>query len=190
MANSANIKTCFIPTEVKKYDDYITMTIEETNQTFLIRVKGIGIKNNRLLDLVNIDEYEEYVNEDIIEAQYIDFDMKMPKNPNTNDVPRKTDADAVMQSIKNILLNNRLWYSGNIDIYGLIFKNIDSPFQQMRISETLKDTILNYEPRLGLLDIKIDNDIYDNKQVNINVSFSLENNKDVIYDYPMFIKIR
>jgi len=148
----------------------------------------LSIKN--LLGSKLDEDYTEYTTDDDLDGQYIDFDASMFKNPNTRDIPRKFDADSVMQSIRNILLNKRLWYGDDLDIYGLLFENTDAPFRERNIEETIKQKILTSESRIGVLDVRLEYDATDNKHITINISFTLKSDTRRFYTYPIFIKIR
>ena len=191
MAMSADIKVCFIPTEAKQYKDRIKVTILQNHQEYYVCVMGRGILNLNFKDKLNLEmEYEEYVDPDLKEAQYIDFNIDLPKNPNTGDVPRLFDEDAVMQSIKSIILSKKLWYGNDLDIYSLLFEDIGSPFRGEQISDIIKEKIETVEPRLGMLQVDVDTDMNNDSQINIQIKFSLKNNKNIIYEYPLLVKVR
>lgn len=187
------VDTIFLGEEYGEFNGDIIITSNAENSPTPIPTYATCVE----LSLKNIlgskldADYEEYVNEDLSDNQYIDFDMTMQKNPNTGDIPRKLDADSVMQSIKNILLNKRLWYGDELNIYNLVFQNPDEPFKNRTIEETIKDKIESSERRIGVLEVGVVYDKYNNpKDITINISFSLKNNPRIMYNYPIFVRIR
>jgi len=98
---------------------------------------------------------------------YSDLDLTFARAPN-NDVYKKTDAAAVKQSIKNILLTNSLQkpfnpaFGGNLR--GFLF-NLDTEFDAEAIEDNVRDTVLNYEPRVRIQSVvaNVNSDNYDIK---------------------------
>jgi len=93
------------------------------------------------------------------EKQYADFDLLFDARTSSDgDIFRKTDAAAVKQAIKNLILTNRFEkpyrpsYGGNIA--GLLFELADENTGQEILSR-IKNQINRYEPRAKILDIKV-----------------------------------
>ena len=93
------------------------------------------------------------------EKQYSDFDLLFDaRTISDGDVFRKTDAAAVKQAIKNLILSNRYEkpyrpsYGG--DLSGLLFELADENTGNEILSR-IKNQIERYEPRAKILNIKV-----------------------------------
>jgi len=91
--------------------------------------------------------------------QYSDFDLTFASNAlGDGDIYKKTDAAAVKQSIKNLLLTNRNEkpyrpeFGGNLS--GLLFSLADGN-TGAEISKRIKSAIARYEPRAEILSLKV-----------------------------------
>jgi phage baseplate assembly protein W len=91
---------------------------------------------------------------------YKDIDLTFDKRPD-NDVYRKTDAAAVKQSVKNILLTNYAEkpfvpeYGANLNNF--LF-NLDTEFDDDLMEESIIQAIQDYEPRAQVLNVKVTTD--------------------------------
>jgi len=184
--------TIFLGDEIGEFSGNITILSDADNSPTLIETQASILDLSMKAKLAHQlkDEYVEYVDENQVTGQYIDFDVLMVMNPNTGDIPRKRDEDSVMQSIKNIVLNKKLWSGADLDIYNLLFNISDVPFYESTVITILEERIRNGEPRLGMLEVDVYPSLDDDKMMVINISFSLKNNEKVLYDFPIFIRVR
>lgn len=90
--------------------------------------------------------------------QYKDFDFSFNVSPFSGDLLKKVDAEAIKQSIKNILFTmfgekafNPL-FGGNL--HKLLFEPLD-PLIINQVQSGITQTIYNWEPRVNLLDIQV-----------------------------------
>lgn len=110
-------------------------------------------------------------------VSYKDLDMSFLSNPSTGDIRVKTDADAVKQSIKNLVLMNygdipfRPRQGGNMD--GLLFEPLDDITIDL-VQSSIISTINAYEPRAQLLAVNV-NASPDQNQLDVVVKFTLIN---------------
>lgn len=84
---------------------------------------------------------------------YHDIDMKFELNEVTKDIILIKDADAIAQSINNMLMNVRLWTFKGKPLNRFIFESFYSEVDNMIIIHELEEMILEKEPRIS--DIKI-----------------------------------
>ena len=90
--------------------------------------------------------------------QFLDVDLTFKRNQITNDVRVKSDAVAINQSLKNLILTNHFErpfdpeFGGNI--WEMIFEPLDS-FSVINIEERIQRAIKIKEPRVENLRIKI-----------------------------------
>ena len=90
---------------------------------------------------------------------YSDFDFPFKKHPVTKDVPIKRDVEAVKQSVRNILLTRRGEKFFDPDFGGslteFLFENFD-PIVEAEMNQRIVNTLRNYEPRVKVLNIEIE----------------------------------
>jgi hypothetical protein len=188
------IDTIFVGEEVGTFEGNILVQSDAENSPNIIETTGtVYNNNNSFRDILGNkldEEYEEYVNVDLIDSQYIDFDMTMTKNPNTGDVSKKLDSDSVIQSIRNLILNKKLWYGDSLDLNNILFGNNNVPFREDKISEQIRKYIIDRESRLNMLEITVLYTDIEKKNAEINIKFSTNNDKNVIYSFSIFRRIR
>ena len=114
-------------------------------------------------------------NKPIITSQtrtYNDIDLSFKKKT-TGDVFKKTDAAAVKQSIKNILLTNRFekpfspFYGGD---HGRFLFSLDTEFDEEDIRDRVITAVSNFEPRASVRRVKVDMSP-DNNSILIDIVF-------------------
>lgn len=109
---------------------------------------------------------------------YKDIDLSMIVNAGTGDVYRKTDADAVKQGVKNVLMTNRLEkpfqpeYGG--DLESLLFDLMAPGDVEETIRRKIANAIKSFEPRARLISTEI-NATQDENKVFISITFSIVN---------------
>ena len=92
---------------------------------------------------------------------YKDFDLSFTKNPNTKDIARRVDVQAVKQSLRSLLLTQ--YYEKPFKpqygspIRGLLFEPVDMATGTSLATE-IKRAIVNYEPRVEVQNIAVDDD--------------------------------
>lgn len=119
------------------------------------------------------------------QAIYSDLDFRFILNPNTGDFALKKDAEAVKQSIMNILLTSRgerpfqPEFGGNLKAY--LFENFDA-VTQAAMENVIVNSLRNYEPRVRVDNVVIDDLSYRNA-LNISIDFTIlspEERQDVV----------
>lgn len=87
---------------------------------------------------------------------YNDIDLSFKKRT-TGDIFKKTDASAIKQSIKNIVMTNRYekpfnpYYGGNL--ISFLF-SLDTDFDEEDIKDRIISSISNFEPRASVVNVK------------------------------------
>ena len=108
---------------------------------------------------------------------YKDFDLSFSRNPLTNDIGKKTDANAINQSMKMLL--NTSFYERPFrpqvgsNLRRILFEPAD-PITIQDLRASIETMILNHEPRVQILDIKI-NDNAENNAYDLTIEYSLVN---------------
>ena len=106
---------------------------------------------------------------------YSDLDFRFILNPNTGDIALKKDAEAIKQSIMNILLTSRgerpfnPEFGGNLRAY--LFENFDV-VTQAAMESVIVNSLRNYEPRVRVDNIVISDLSYRNA-LNISIDFTI-----------------
>jgi len=100
-------------------------------------------------------------NKPIITSQtktYNDIDLSFKKKT-TGDVFKKTDAAAVKQSIKNILLTNRFekpfspYFGGDL---GRFLFSLDTEFDEEDVRDRVISAVSNFEPRASIRRVNVE----------------------------------
>ena len=97
----------------------------------------------------------------IKQAIFSDIDLNFTRHPITDDISRKTDAAAVNQALRNLILtaNYERPFNSNLGspIRGLMFEPY-SPMLRIMLKTVVEQTIENFEPRISLQDVIISPD--------------------------------
>lgn len=123
---------------------------------------------------------------------YSDIDLTFTKRP-SGDLYKKTDAAAVKQAVKNLLLTNSYekpfnpTYGG--DLQGLLFELIDDPVARYDIQNNIIDQIETFEPRARVDDVKVlDNP--DNNEISVTVNFTVISTNEQITVQTTILRLR
>jgi phage baseplate assembly protein W len=93
-----------------------------------------------------------------IQKLYSDIDFTLAKRPVVNDIALSYDSQAIIRSIRNILLTKKyekMWnpdFGSNVD--GLLFENI-SAITATALEKEISVAIRNYEPRVNLKSVVV-----------------------------------
>ena len=111
---------------------------------------------------------------------YSDFNHSFIANPNTRQLPRKTNTEAVKQSLRNMLLTNKYERLRNpefgTNIRRYLFESFDGHIVE-QLENEIRISIQNYEPRVRVIDIVVDPRPDDNS-IYINIEFAIVTAKD------------
>jgi phage baseplate assembly protein W len=108
---------------------------------------------------------------------YSDIDFTFTKKPVVGDVALSYDSQAVIRSIRNILLTRHYEkpfnpdFGSNID--AILFELV-SPLSATALEREIRTSIENYEPRARLSEIIV-NPQPDNNAYSVSLSFYIEN---------------
>jgi phage baseplate assembly protein W len=108
---------------------------------------------------------------------YSDIDFTFTKKPVVGDVALSYDAQAVIRSIRNILLTRHYEkpfnpdFGSNID--AILFEMV-SPLSATSLEREIRTSIENYEPRAKLSEVIV-NPQPDNNAYSVSLSFYIEN---------------
>jgi len=113
---------------------------------------------------------------------YSDFNSNLDKTYINNDVLLNINEDSVKQSIKNILQTNtgeRFFNpSFGSDVNRMLFENFSSASEQI-VSDLIKTSINNFEPRANILDVIV-NGSPDENYMEVTIIFSVINRSEPV----------
>jgi len=108
---------------------------------------------------------------------FSDLDLNFTAHPVTKDITRRYDDNAIKQSIKNLLLTRnfeRPFHSEiGSPIRSLLFE-LPGPMFNVMLQRAIIDVINNFEPRVEVLDVSI-NDSIDANEVYVSIEFKIIN---------------
>jgi phage baseplate assembly protein W len=109
---------------------------------------------------------------------YSDLDLTFKRVPGTNDVAMRYDENAVIVSVRNLLLTNfyeRLFQpSVGSNLQQLLFEPATDITANM-LNDEIRTTIRNYEPRITIDVLQVLPNI-DTNSFQVNMSFYIGNN--------------
>lgn len=113
---------------------------------------------------------------------YADLDLDFIAHPTTGDIVRKTGADAIKRSVRNLILTNfydrpfRSYIGSNVN--KLLFDNA-TVLTANFIKDAMLEVIKNYEPRVRVdqLDIQFDPD---NNGYNATIHYIILNRSEPV----------
>ena len=113
---------------------------------------------------------------------YSDIDFNFAKKPVVGDIALSYDAQAVIRSIRNLLLTKHYERFFNPDlgsnIGALLFENI-GPITAALLEKEISNVISNYEPRVSILKISAQASPDENRY-DITLSFFIINNPNPV----------
>lgn len=108
---------------------------------------------------------------------FTDLDLNFIANPATGDVASKYDANAIKQSIKNLVLTRNYERPFHPEIgsqvHSLLFDQI-SPMTQSMMEQAIRYTIMNFEPRANLRKVAVSFN-NDNNAAFVTIVFTILN---------------
>ena len=108
---------------------------------------------------------------------FVDIDASFTPNPVTGDLAIRTDDQAIKFAIRSLIMTNYFErpFHSNIGspVNALMFDNMGPNFKII-LRQSITDTINNFEPRVDVLEVKVD-DSPDNNRVYITIIFKIKN---------------
>lgn len=107
---------------------------------------------------------------------FADVDIGFRANPVTGDLSLKKGAEAIKQSVRNILLTNRgerpFDPSFGSNIKSQLFENFD-PIVETLIREEITSSLSSYEPRVNISNVRVSASA-DQNSMNITIDFEIQ----------------
>lgn len=112
---------------------------------------------------------------------YIDFDFSLTSNPLTKDIGVKKDANAIKQSVKNLIqtgFGERPFHPEiGSNVRGLLFEPAD-PITTITLRNAIEETINNFEPRVALIDVFV-GDLTDRNAYEVKIIYNITGSNEV-----------
>jgi len=108
---------------------------------------------------------------------YNDLDLAFTAHPNTGNLSTKKDADAVVRSVRNLLLMNHFDKPFHPEVGSNITRHLFEPMTvatTLRLETDIKNVINNFEPRVQLNEINVQA-VEDENGYNISLRFFIVN---------------
>lgn len=111
---------------------------------------------------------------------YSDLDLDFMPHPTTKDVMKKTGAEAIKRSVRNLILTN--FYDRPFRSYigsgalKLLFENA-TPITANFLNNAIREVINNYEPRVRITDLRVKFD-YDNNGYDVTLYIVIVNRNE------------
>lgn len=105
--------------------------------------------------------------------KFRDIDLNFQRHPVTNDIVKIEDVDAIKRSVKNLVQTNfyeRPFHPElGCGVRELLFENF-TPITGIFLKRKIEEVLVNYEPRISLSQIAVDDD-QDNNRLVIDIYF-------------------
>ena len=105
--------------------------------------------------------------------KFRDIDLNFEKHPVTNDIVKIEDIEAIKRSVKNLVQTNfyeRPFHPElGCGVRDLLFENF-TPITGIFLKRKIEEVLVNYEPRISLTSISVDDD-QDNNRLVVDIYF-------------------
>tara|TARA_B000000557_G_scaffold44256_1_gene32963 strand:+ start:35 stop:472 length:438 start_codon:yes stop_codon:yes gene_type:complete len=124
-------------------------------------------------------------------TDYKDIDLAFAAKP-AGDVFKKTDAAAVKQAVRNLLLTNRgekpFQPDFGANLNEVLF-NLDTEFDPDFVQDLIAEAIKNFEPRALVLSVSVSTD-GDNNRLDATVEFQVVNTEEIVTTEVSLARLR
>ena len=117
-----------------------------------------------------------------IKNRYSDLDLNFTVHPVKKDINKHTDAMAVINAVKNLILTNHyerpFQPELGSNVRKLLFENLDI-ITAAALEKEITQTLNNFEPRVTVLGITVSPD-FDNNSFNVTLQFNIINRTEPV----------
>jgi len=104
-----------------------------------------------------------------------DINLSFKRHPVTNDVLTVSDEDAIKRSVKNIIftiLGEKPFEPNFGSVISQSLFDLNTNLNEIRISDEIKQSLLNYEPRIANTEVTVS--VYpDSNEMNVTVQYDI-----------------
>ena len=115
---------------------------------------------------------------------YKDLSLFFTPNPVSGDVTMVTDVQDIKRSVRNLVMTNRFEKPFHPEIAShvrdLLFERF-TPITFNLLRNRIETVLANYEPRVSVTDVEIDDSgqAMDNNELNVRIFFTLKNDPQI-----------
>ena len=115
---------------------------------------------------------------------YKDLSLFFTPNPVSGDVTMVTDVQDIKRSVRNLVMTNRFEKPFHPEIAShvrdLLFERF-TPITFNLLRNRIETVLANYEPRVSVTDVEIDDSgrAMDNNELNVRIYFTLKNDPQI-----------
>jgi len=115
---------------------------------------------------------------------YKDLSLFFTPNPVSGDVTMVTDVQDIKRSVRNLVMTNRFEKPFHPEVAShvrdLLFERF-TPITFNLLRNRIETVLANYEPRVSVTDIEIDDSgrAMDNNELNVRIFFTLKNDPQI-----------
>ena len=134
---------------------------------------NIGFSDAEGVNNANVDTYI-----------YKDLSLFFTPNPVSGDVTMVTDVQAIKRSVRNLVMTNRFEKPFHPEVAShvrdLLFERF-TPITFNLLRNRIETVLANYEPRVSVTDVEIDDSgqAMDNNELNVRIFFTLKNDPQI-----------
>ena len=134
---------------------------------------NVGFSDAEGINNANVDTYI-----------YRDLSLFFTPNPVTGDVTMVTDVQDIKRSVRNLVMTNRFEKPFHPEVAShvrdLLFERF-TPITFNLLRNRIETVLENYEPRVSVTDIEIDDSgrAMDNNELNVRIFFTLRNDPQI-----------
>ena len=134
---------------------------------------NIGFSDAEGINNANVDTYI-----------YKDLSLFFTPNPVSGDVTMVTDVQDIKRSVRNLIMTNRFEKPFHPEIAShvrdLLFERF-TPITFNLLRNRIETVLANYEPRVSVTDVEIDDSgqAMDNNNLNVRIFFTLKNDPEI-----------
>ena len=142
--------------------------------------------------MANIFQADKYTPLSTISELFSDVSSDFEQHPDTHDLMRLKNEEAVKRSIRNLVLTNKYErpFQPNLgsNLRKYLFEDI-SPTTSLNLQNEIKTTIENYEPRASSIDVAVSPYVDENAYV-VNILFYIINSNNPISLNTILYRVR
>ena len=125
---------------------------------------------------------------------YKDFSLFFTLNPVTADVTTLTDVQDIKRSVRNLVMTNKWDRLFHPEIASGVRESLFEPFGPVTVSnirDRVKNILENYEPRVKVLSVDVNDPSglnQDNNKLNIQINFALLNEPNMVQEVDVMLE--
>lgn len=115
-----------------------------------------------------------------VKKRWSDLDLDFTAHPNTGNLTIKKDADAIIRSVRYLLLTNHYERPMHPEIGSNLTRHLFEPMTYataLRLRDSIAEVLNNFEPRISLTHIQVD-PLMDKNTYRVGLNFYIVNEEE------------